>query len=61
MVRAGHAVQCLGAPLAHTAVTGLIFDGVLFSRRSHRHCAHSACGQGEGNGIVGREVAFTHS
>jgi hypothetical protein len=28
---------------------------------SHRHPAHSACGQGEGDGIVGREVAFTRS
>ena len=27
----------------------MIFDGVLFSRRSHRHGAHSACGQGGGN------------
>jgi len=30
-------IQCLGAPLADTTVAGLIFDGVLFSRRSHRH------------------------
>jgi len=30
-------IPCLGAPLADTTVAGLIFDGALFSRRSHRH------------------------
>jgi len=38
LVRAGHSVSCArSAPLADTTVAGLIFDGVLFSTRSHRH------------------------